>query len=77
MYAMQPHINRNGYYSLNVQMVCDSSIKIRNAIARCPGCSHDSRMLHCSTLRHHLQDGKINYLLLGVRGWGKGYACET
>ncbi|XP_041377361.1 putative nuclease HARBI1 [Gigantopelta aegis] len=66
------YMNRKGYHSLNVQMVCDSSMKITNVVARWPGSSHDSRIFRSSTLRDHLEDGTIRGILLG----DNGYACE-
>ncbi|XP_041379626.1 putative nuclease HARBI1 [Gigantopelta aegis] len=66
------YMNRKGYHSLIVQMVCDSSMKITNVVARWPGSSHDSRIFRSSTLRDHLEDGTIRGILLG----DNGYACE-
>lgn len=37
--------NRKGYFSLNVQTMCDSNLKIMDIVARWPGSSHDSTIL--------------------------------
>lgn len=35
--------NRKGYFSVNVQAICDSNYKFTNIVARWPGSTHDSR----------------------------------
>ena len=44
------YVNRKGYHSLNVQMVCDCDGKFTNICARWPGSSHDAWILRQSQL---------------------------
>ena len=44
------YMNRKGFYSLNVQVMCDANMRITNIVARWPGSSHDSRILQNSRL---------------------------
>lgn len=34
--------NRKGYFSLNVQAVCDADLRLMNVVARWPGSAHDA-----------------------------------
>ncbi|KAB0793157.1 hypothetical protein PPYR_12777 [Photinus pyralis] len=43
--------NRKGYFSINVQMICDANLKIMNVVARWPGSSHDSTIFSNSRVR--------------------------
>ena len=36
-------VNREGYYSVNTQLVCDANMKVTNIVARWPGATHDNR----------------------------------
>ncbi|XP_018565347.1 putative nuclease HARBI1 [Anoplophora glabripennis] len=65
------YINRKGYYSLNVQVVCDAKCKIRDIVARWRGSSHDSRIWSQCSLRRKFENGEINGILLG----DNGYTC--
>ncbi|XP_067124817.1 putative nuclease HARBI1 [Centruroides vittatus] len=64
--------NRKGYFSINVQTVSDSQLKIRNIVARWPGSSHDSTIFANSHLCAMFQAGDIpsKYHLLGDSGYG-------
>lgn len=44
-------LNRKRYYSINVQLVCDASLKILDVVARWPGGCHDSHIWSMSCLR--------------------------
>ena len=48
-------INRKGYYSINVQVICDAALRITNIVARWPGSTHDSRIFQNSTIATHLR----------------------
>ncbi|XP_041981468.1 putative nuclease HARBI1 [Aricia agestis] len=65
--------NRKGYFSLNVQMVCDSHLRIRNIVARWPGSVHDSTIFNDSPLCAMLERGDFgNFYILG----DSGYPCR-
>lgn len=42
--------NRKGYFSINVQVVSDASLEVRNITARRPGSVHDSTIFNTSPL---------------------------
>ncbi len=44
------YVNRKGYHSINVQAVCDANFHVLNVVARWPGSTHDSAVLHGSRL---------------------------
>ena len=58
-----------GVYSINVQLVCDAKYRILNVVARWPGSTHDSRILHESRLGHAYQNGDLHGILLGDSGY--------
>ncbi|KAF9818177.1 hypothetical protein SFRURICE_003918, partial [Spodoptera frugiperda] len=65
--------NRKGYFSLNVQMVCDANLTIRNIIAKWSGSVHDSTIFNDSTLCAQLERGDFgNMSILG----DSGYPCR-
>lgn len=43
--------NRKGYFSLNVQAICDADLKFMNVVARWPGSAHDATIFNNSILR--------------------------
>lgn len=49
-------VNRKGFHSINVQMVCDSRMLITNINARYPGATHDSYIFMGSQLHGFLQN---------------------
>ncbi|XP_053378145.1 putative nuclease HARBI1 [Mercenaria mercenaria] len=61
-------VNRKGYHSINVQMVCDARFRITNMVAKWPGSVHDSRIFRESELCRKFENGEINGLLLGDSG---------
>lgn len=73
VYPGAPYLNRKGYYSLNVQIICDGDLKILNINARFPGSVHDSAIWSTSNIREHLQDvylhDGLNYHLIGDSGY--------
>ncbi|KAB0795817.1 hypothetical protein PPYR_09878, partial [Photinus pyralis] len=61
---------RKQYYSLNVQIICNTKLKILNINARFPGSVHDSAIWQTSLVRRHLVNNfrgngrQMTYLLV-------------
>ncbi|XP_044134535.1 putative nuclease HARBI1 [Bufo gargarizans] len=51
--------NSKNFHSLNVQMVCDSDMRILNLVAGYPGSTHDSYILKHSSLHAILSSGNL------------------
>ncbi|XP_061188486.1 putative nuclease HARBI1 [Saccostrea echinata] len=66
-------INRKGFHSLNVQMICGPKFLITNVVAKWPGSVHDSRIFRESAICREFENGHIQGLLLG----DSGYALKT
>ena len=64
--------NRRGVYSINVQLVCDHRMRIRNVVARWPGSVHDSRIFQNSRLSKICEAGQLRGHLIG----DSGYRCS-
>jgi len=64
--------NRKGYFSINVQLVCDHTGYISDVVARWPGSVHDSTIFDNSHLRALLEMGPAHGYLVG----DGGYACR-
>lgn len=64
--------NRKGYFSFNVQALCDSNLIIRNIVCRWPGSAHDSTIFANSRLRARLENQKFgdDSLVVGDSGYG-------
>ena len=63
------YVNRKSYYSINVQLMCDSHYKITNVVARWAGNTHDQRILTNSAVGQKFERGEIDGLLLGDAGY--------
>jgi len=64
--------NRKGFFSINVQAVCNSALKFVDIVARWPGSTHDSTIFNASRIRaRFINDDMKDALLLG----DSGYAC--
>ncbi|KAJ8926231.1 hypothetical protein NQ314_021419 [Rhamnusium bicolor] len=67
------YVNRKGYHSINVQLVCDNALKIMNVNARYPGSTNDAFIWNNSNLqillRHLHMAGYKDYYLLGDSGY--------
>lgn len=62
--------NRKGYFSFNVQVVCDAHLKIQDIVCRWPGSSHDSTIFNNSRLKHNFEAGLYrNSLMVGDSGY--------
>ncbi|XP_045505567.1 putative nuclease HARBI1 [Colias croceus] len=68
--SAQYYINRKGYYSLNVQVVCDSRLVIRDIVAHWRGSTHDSRIFRESRIKQRFENGEFHGRLLGDAGYG-------
>ena len=64
------YVCRKMYHSINVQIICDADLVITNIVARWPGSTHDSFILHSSAINHSFENGDIEFgLLLGDSGY--------
>lgn len=68
------YCNRKGFYSLNVQVVCDSETRIVDLVARWRGSAHDSRIWTNCSLRETFETGRKTGILLGDSGYANS-AC--
>lgn len=63
--------NRKGYFSWNVQTVCDGNLRILDIVARWPGSTHDQTIFNNSALKTKFINGEMgNFLLLADSGYG-------
>ncbi|CAH0731066.1 unnamed protein product, partial [Brenthis ino] len=67
----QLYINRKGFASINVQVVCDADLKIMDIVTRWRRSVHDSRIFRESRLKQRFEAGAFSGILLG----DSGYAC--
>lgn len=65
--------NRKGYFSINVQLVCDQQYYISDAVVRWPGSVHDSTIFDHCRLRAELENHQLGEGYLVGDG---GYACR-
>ncbi|KAL3097738.1 hypothetical protein niasHT_026834 [Heterodera trifolii] len=66
----ESYINRKGFYSLNMQAVCDMRCKFTNIDLRWPGSTHDSFVLRQSDVWEYFESGLSgNSILLGDSGY--------
>ncbi|KAJ8974307.1 hypothetical protein NQ317_009547 [Molorchus minor] len=67
------YINRKGYHSKNVQVVCDYNLRILNINPQFPGSTHDSYIWRMSQVQAELErcfnNGDHNSWLLGDSGY--------
>lgn len=62
--------NRKGYFSYNVQTVCDHNLKIINLVARWPGSTHDQTIFNNSRLKNLFENRSYrDCFLLGDNGY--------
>ncbi|XP_041928650.1 putative nuclease HARBI1 [Alosa alosa] len=67
------YINTRAFYSINVQMICDSTCVITNIEAKWPGAVLDDRIFKESSLCDKFDQGQYDGILLG----DTGYTCRT
>ncbi|XP_061166748.1 putative nuclease HARBI1 [Saccostrea echinata] len=64
------YVNRKNYHSINIQGVCDSTLKFLNVVARWPGSTHDAFIWFNSELKRLFVNGTITEgWLLGDSGY--------
>ena len=67
------YLNRKGYHSKNVQLICDLELRIFNVNARFGGSTHDAFIWKRSQVRRFLKqrydNGNRNTYLLGDGGY--------
>ncbi|KAK5647950.1 hypothetical protein RI129_002842 [Pyrocoelia pectoralis] len=63
--------NRKGFFSYNVQVVCDHDSIIRNIVCRWHGSAHDSSIFNNPSLKVQLENGQFgeNSLVVGDSGY--------
>ena len=66
--------NRKGYFSLNVQAICNANLEFMDLVARWPGSTHDSTIFNYSRVKSRLDSGefKKSYIL-----GDSGYALSS
>ncbi|CAH1981278.1 unnamed protein product [Acanthoscelides obtectus] len=63
--------NRKGFFSYNVQVICDATLKIQNIVCRWPGASHDANIFANSRVRALFETGHFgDSLLVADSGYG-------
>ncbi|CAI6373946.1 unnamed protein product [Macrosiphum euphorbiae] len=67
------YVNRKGYHSINVQLICDSKLNILNVNALFPGSTHDIHVWNNSSILQTLQElhrrNHKDFFLLGDSGY--------
>uniref|UniRef100_A0A9J8DJ69 Putative nuclease HARBI1 n=1 Tax=Cyprinus carpio carpio TaxID=630221 RepID=A0A9J8DJ69_CYPCA len=64
------YVNRKHVHSINVQIICDANLTLRNVVARWPGSTHDSFILAHSSVGNRLRAGAVrDGWLLGDSGY--------
>lgn len=62
--------NRKGYFSINVQTICDAELRILDAVARWPGSTHDQRIFNNSRVMSRFEAGEFpNCIIVGDSGY--------
>uniref|UniRef100_A0A8W8L739 DDE Tnp4 domain-containing protein n=1 Tax=Magallana gigas TaxID=29159 RepID=A0A8W8L739_MAGGI len=61
--------NRKGFFSINVQAICDHECNFTNIVARCPGSTHESRIFENSNICARFERHEIDGILLGDNGY--------
>ncbi|XP_018363950.1 PREDICTED: putative nuclease HARBI1 [Trachymyrmex cornetzi] len=71
-YPEHNYVNRKGYHSINVQLICDPDLRILNVNARYPGSTHDSYIWNNSNILPLMRDiynCGHQFFLLGDSGY--------
>ncbi|KAJ8915376.1 hypothetical protein NQ315_008263 [Exocentrus adspersus] len=59
--------NRKGYFSLNIQVVCNADLKIMDIVARWPGSTHDMTIFNNSMIRARFEPRQFENSFLLVQ----------
>ena len=72
------YVNRKGYHSIHVQLVCDADLKIINAVVKMPGSAHDARIVRESIIFDAFESvpPPLNGHLLGDNGYMLRYVFQ-
>ena len=64
-------VNRKGYHSINIQLICDADLKVINAVIKWPGSVHDARILRQSAVYQAFEEEQAPLAghLLGDSGY--------
>ena len=71
------YINRKKFFSINVQIVCNSWGSLTNLVVQWPGSVHDSRIFKNSTLYNDLSSGNLDGYLIADSGYAVAPFCLT
>ena len=63
------YVNRKGFHSINVQLMCDVKLCIVNCVVRWPGSTHDARILRESNIYEHMEQNHDSHVILGDSGY--------
>lgn len=72
------YCNRKGFYSMNVQAVCDSDLRFTDVVARWHGSAPNSQIFDNSKIQSKFRNGHFgDYILLGDSGYALTKYCIT
>ena len=63
------YVNRKGYHSLNIQIICNAECRIINCVVKWPGGTHDARILRESSIYREFEEGLHEGTILGDSGY--------
>ena len=62
------YVNRKSFHSMNMQAICDDTLKFIAVVAKCPGNTHDSFISRQSRINQKVSFGEIPT----IKGWFLG-----
>lgn len=70
--------NRKGWFSLNVQTISSSNLKVLDIVCRWPGATHDQTIFNNSAIKARFEAGNFkNYCLIGDMGYANTHYLAT